>query len=207
MVTNEKLIKAELFNWRMGADINDILGSLYSDEARAFVVLNLPDLKNVYEGSILRAIDSYEKREDFDEAADIAKKAGLLEKEIELYEKQEYFEHAADIAEKALGTERAIDILCRAACLQNTPAGRERYLKDALERAKKAGLTAKIIEIYEKGKNFDKAADAAKEAGLVEKAMENYEKEGDYKEAAEVAEKAGLTERAEMYRTLDNLLK
>lgn len=122
-------------------DIEQILGQLSSDEARAKVICGLVLRKVVVPKNHLEgAIAFYEKAGRFGEAAGVAQNGGLTERALDNYERVGMFEGAAYIAKNAGLTERASQLYIKAidACEK---AGE---FNDAARIAQKVGLTEKV---------------------------------------------------------------
>ncbi len=117
-------------------------------------------------GKLVKTIGFFEKKECFGVAAEIAGEAGMAEKEKELYIKS--MEHY----------EKKGPLLC-----YGKDADMAEYFINAVQAAKKAGLTEKVKKLTEK----------VKEVHI--KAMEDNEKDGFLNEAVKYAEKLGLAEK------------
>ena len=95
-------------------DLEQILNILSSDEARNSAICQLVGKVNLPRSLVERAVQDYEKAGWFNEAADVALKAGMTERAeglyqraVENHEKAGRFSIAADVALKAGMKERA----------------------------------------------------------------------------------------------------
>ncbi len=160
-------------------------------------------------GMTERIIEIFEKTGKFGNAARVAKKAGMTKKANQLYVmtirgnvKRGYYDSAAKWAQEAGMTKKAIRYYKK--------AGRS---GDAAELAREAGMIGireKVVGYFKKIKEFNyhsKATKIAQEAKKTKKAIEDYEKEGNFIDAARIAKETGMTERADLYTTLEKLLR
>ncbi|PIN93424.1 hypothetical protein COU54_03135 [Candidatus Pacearchaeota archaeon CG10_big_fil_rev_8_21_14_0_10_31_24] len=172
--------------------VEAILMQLGSDEARANAITSLVGKRKILTYLLENAIKTYEHNEDYQKAAEIAEKTGLVEraqqlygKAIDCYEKAELHSYAAELAEKVGLPERAI----------------ENYIPiyeydKAKEVAKKAGILEKAIDIFQKAKLPHAAANIAEGCGLIERAIEILKNDGQRGDAGEIAQRAGMTQEA-----------
>src|SRR3989338_6573915 len=121
-------------------DLEQILNILSSDEARNSAICQLVGKVNLPRSLVERAVQVYEQAGRFNEAADVALKAGMKERAEGLYQ-------------------RVVE--------NHEKAG---LFKDAAYVALKAGMTERAVQDYEKAGRFNEAADVALKAGMKERA-------------------------------------
>lgn len=139
---------------------------------------------------------------------------------IKIHEKRGAWGEAANVARKAGMIERAIKDYINAARSADDDDVEARMYEAAADLARKIGRKKeaeewyqRVIRIREKRREFEKAADVAHKAGMEEKAkqlyqeaLEIYKKTGKFKKAANVARKIGREEEARQLKTLADLI-